>query len=204
MFLDKNVLDTMKVRGEFSIILEKEDGSIEKYEEKNLIMDLARETMAELIGGWSDGSAINKFVLGTLGHIDDDILNYKRVGENGFDTTRTQTFAEADSSANYFTFGFDVRSSSSSASDTDKGYMRKQSKDDGVDCDVSREVSGRTVTYTFDIPKEAANNDSSDNDTIAYTEAAMYAGDKIFSMKTFPARVKESSVSMKIIWSIIF
>ena len=39
---------------------------------------------------------------------------------------------------------------------------------------------------------------------MSYTEAALYAGDNIFSMKTFPARVKEDTVKLEITWSIVF
>lgn len=200
---EDKVLDTIKVRGEFAITLIKEDGTTEKYEEKNLIMDLARETMAELLGGYSDGKIINKFVLGTKGNVGDNILQYIRVGENGFDTTRTKLFSEEDSSAQYFTLTFNPSSSSSDTTVTGNGIMRGQSSSDAQQCEIERTVSGRVLTMTFKIPKEAANDPSGDN-PIAYTEAAMYCGDKIFSMKTFPARVKEASVSMEIVWSIIF
>ena len=200
---DEKIFDTVKVKGEFSIILEKEDGSIEKYEEKNLIMDLARETMAELLGGFGGGSVITKFVLGTKGHVGDNILQYKRVGENGFNTTRTKTFAEEDKNAQFFSLPFNIKSNNRDTKVQGKGYMRGQDPKKGVTCNIERKVNGRTLTMIYEIPKEAANNPKGDG-TIAYTEAAMYCDEKIFSMKTFPARVKEPSVSMKIIWSIIF
>jgi len=196
--------DTIKVRGEFTIILEKPDGSIEKYEEKNLIMDLARSTMSQLIGGYLPTKPINKFVLGTLGHVGDNILEYKRTGEDGFDTTRIKTFSEDDNSAQYFTLTFNPESDNFTKTVEGNGYMRGQDPtNDGVSCNITRTISGRTVTFTFEIPPEAANNPSGDG-VIAYTEAALYSNENIFSMKTFPARVKEPSVSMKIIWSIIF
>ena len=59
--------------------------------------------------------------------------------------------------------------------------------------------------YVAFIPQNRGNNaHDGSTDVIAYTEAALYAGDKIFSMRTFPARTKEGNLEFKITWSITF
>jgi len=62
------------------------------------------------------------------------------------------------------------------------------------------ETSGSSVKYTVDIDAQAANN----NSTVIYTEAALYAGSRIFSAKTFKGKIKDASVLLRIIWVITF
>jgi len=50
------------------------------------------------------------------------------------------------------------------------------------------------------VPVENAN----ETGVVAYTEAALYSNEEMFSMKTFPARVKENTVKFIITWSIMF
>lgn len=207
--------DDVKIQGIFSIYsIDKNGNIIDKYEEKNLIMDRARQNMAQLIGnvttGASLGQPINKFVIGTLGHVGTDILNYKRVGENGFTSTRTRLFSEENSSALNYLIEFSV------AGNTDITVQAEGKRRNGLtvvatENDVKNTIrrivggdQGRTVTYEITIPAENANSGNPENPVVVYTEAALYAGDDIFSMKTFPARVKENTVELKIIWSIIF
>ena len=62
--------------------------------------------------------------------------------------------------------------------------------------------SGTSVTFTFDIATGAGNKQ---NDTTSvFTEAALYANDRIFAMKTFKAKVKDSTVLLRIVWTITF
>lgn len=73
--------------------------------------------------------------------------------------------------------------------------------------DVTVEVSSvsNVTKYIIFIPQNKANNShTQDVDVIAYTEAALYAGGNIFSMRTFPARTKDSNLEFKITWSITF
>jgi hypothetical protein len=204
--------------GVFSVkCLNKNNEVIDEYTEKNLIMNNARTNMAELIAGVTANAApINRFVLGTAGHIGTDILNPKLVGgPEGFTSTRTLLFSEDVGGLNYrIDFNADgglvVEDLAASGS-----RWNGATPDDIPGTDpltnievtpnaVRREVSGQTVTYTITIPADNANSNVAGVPAIAYTEAALYAGDDIFSMKTFPARVKEDTVSFEITWSIIF
>lgn len=200
--------DQVDFVGHFAITAYKKDGSIEEYTEKNLIMDRARQNMAQLVGGVNtggdtvEGKAIDAFVLGTKGHVGDNILDYKKVGSNGFDSTRINTFAE-DEAAEFYTLSFDPMGASVK---TDIPASGVNSKVAGTEngCTVTRTVSAQTCTYVITIPDANANASAVDTSVIAYTEAALYAGADIFSMKTFPARVKEDTVKLVITWSIIF
>ncbi len=70
---------------------------------------------------------------------------------------------------------------------------------------VDVEVTGNVAKYVIFIPQNRGNNaHDGTTDVIAYTEAALYADDKIFSMRTFPARTKEGNLEFKITWSITF
>lgn len=207
--------DDVKIQGIFSIYsIDKNGNVIDKYEEKNLIMDRARQNMAQLIGNVTTdaslGQPINKFVIGTLGHVGTDILNYKRVGENGFTSTRTSLFSEENSSALNYLIEFSVAGGTDVTVQAD-GKRRKgltvEATESAVKNTIRRIVGGdqgRTVTYEITIPAENGNSGDPANPVVAYTEAALYAGNDIFSMKTFPARVKENTVELKIVWSIIF
>lgn len=204
--------DGIDLKGHFSIISTKRDGSTVEYRDDNLIMDGARENMAKLIGGVNTldaGLQINKFVIGVRGHKLDNILDYKKVGSDGFDSTRTMMFSE-EFKDEYYTIPFDVRGGLIvDTDDEENGIISDKcfnSKTPNImeTCSVKRTVSGRTCTYEITIGENSGNASASNTSIIAYTEASLYAGDDIFSMKTFPARVKEDSVQFKIIWSIIF
>jgi len=195
--------DNIDFIGQFSIKAFNKDGSIEVYEDKNLIMDRARQNMAQLVGGvTTEGSAINKFVLGTEGHVGTNILEFKQVGSDGFDSTRTEIFSEENTTEHYV-IPFDPLGGFTIQDDVTNSY-NSNDIDAKESCTVLRTVSNRTVTYVITIPDASGNAYDTTTSVIAYTEAALYAGNDIFSMKTFPARVKEDTVKFEITWSIIF
>jgi hypothetical protein len=207
MFLKDNIVN---VKGHFKVEMFKTDGSVEVYEDKNLIMDTARNNMAELIGGYTEGNRITKFSLGNKGHNGTDILDYKKVGENNeFISSRTKMFSEDpayDDENNQENFVYEIKfdSASSSATITDSNAQGSiVGSSTSQTCEVKRVVSDRTCTFTITVP-DIAGNPPGEGAVIAYTEASLYAGNKIFSMKTFPARVKEDTVKLVITWAIIF
>ena len=69
-----------------------------------------------------------------------------------------------------------------------------------VNVEVLSETTTFKTTFTYEIQQAVGNNGGA----AIYTECAMYAGDDLFSMRTFPAKIKDSSVILKITWSIIF
>lgn len=196
------------------------DNLIGEYSEKNLIMDGARTNMAQLVGGVNTGGtaaglAINKLVLGTRGHRGTNILDFQKVGEvdntkptgnRSFDSGRTRLFSEAISGQINYRITFNAAGGSDVTVNANgrrySGNIAQGSNQAGNT--VRRVVNDRTVTYTITIPVTNANSGVISDPIVPYTEAALYAGDEIFSMKTFPARVKEDTVKFEISWSIIF
>jgi hypothetical protein len=215
-----NFKDKVNCVGQFSIkSIDENNKVIDEYTEKNLIMDEARVNMAQLIGGVSSSSdPINLFVIGTAGHVGTDILDYKKVGENFFDSTREGLYSEIDPNdisgglSDVTDAGYNYRISFNPDGDADldltpTGTMYNGvtvGATDGVVNTINRLVVDRTVTYTITIPATNGNSNDLGNPLIAYTEAALYASGSIFSMKCFPARVKEDTVKFVIVWSIIF
>ena len=204
--------DQVNFVGVFSIKAFNADGTVDEYTEKNLIMDEARRNMAQLVGGVTSagdtqGMHINQFVLGTKGHNGTDILNYIKVGDAGFTSARTSLFSEAIADAKNYRIDFAVTGGLDVTDANATGRMYAGGAAGIIDSTkntVRRVVSDRTVTYTITVPATNANSSEADNPVVAYTEAALYAGAEIFSMKTFPARVKEDTVKFEITWSIIF
>jgi len=205
-----NLKDRIDFKGHFKVQIFKNDGSIETYEDKNLIMDTARSNMAELVGGYSEGHHIDKFVLGNKGHNGTDILDYKKVGANNeFVSNRTKLFAQDplyDDANNKDSFVYEIsfNTASDAATAVDSNAVGKiEGNTETHTCEVQRVVVDRSCTYTITIP-DYAGNKIGEGEVVAYTEAALYADEAIFSMKTFPARVKEDTVKFVITWSIIF
>lgn len=77
--------------------------------------------------------------------------------------------------------------------------------------DVSPGVLNQTVCqFVFVIPKNQANSQHNANDVgfnseiSIFTEAGLYVNGRLFSMKTFPAKVKDDTTELKVTWRIIF
>lgn len=179
-----------QVKGHFVLeCLDKDKNVVDKFENHNLIMNNSRLAMSSLLCSMSTAEPINKFILGTKGHIDGDYLTPKTEAE-GFVNTRTQLFAEETSDYVYpITFTNPGTASGSCVVDSEP--------DSGST--VTLDYTSSTVTYTVEIPELSANNTG----IVVYTEAALYAGGNIFSMKCFPGKIKDETVSLRIIWSII-
>jgi len=220
--------DEIKIRGHFLIKSYKRDGSVEEWEDSNLIMDTARDTMAQLIAGYDAGVPNSKFVLGTKGFnpVTGNVLEPIIVGENGFVSSRTNLFSEADGSF-YYTLTWDTKApvgpdllTTANGTGGTVGWVAPGTLDayakgnkynqvgtelnaENAPCPINITITGRTVKYTITIPEIAANGDNGAS-VIAYTEASLMAGGNIFSMKTMPARVKENTVRLVIEWSLLF
>lgn len=163
---------------------------VDRFEKHNLIMDTARVAVSSLACGLSTAEPINKFVLGTDGHIPGDFLTPKGEAQ-GFISSRTQLFSEETSG---FTYPIDFTNPG-----TASGSCTINSEPDSGST-ITMSYVGNDVEYTITVPELAGNGTG----ISVFTEAALYAGGNIFSMKTFPAKIKDDSVSLKIIWKILF
>lgn len=59
--------DEIQIKGEFEVKIIKNGNIIEVFTDKNLIVNLAKETLAKLIGGDGTGKSITKISFGTSG-----------------------------------------------------------------------------------------------------------------------------------------
>jgi len=205
------------LKGHFKADVYKDGVLIDSYEEDNMIMDSAREDMAEIIAGFTTGVVISKLKIGTRGHntVSGDILSPTQPGSNGFIPSKTSLYSEADGSF-FYTISWDVHNPVDVNGDPvqwNNGTLNlsaigNKENQDGTENDaenakipVQISMLGRKVTYTVEVP-EVASNGNDGASTIAYTEAALYAGPRIFSMKTMSSRVKDQSSKLVIKWSI--
>lgn len=169
--------------------LDKDKNIIDRYEKHNLIMDKARVAMSGLISGQTGAPELNKFVLGTDGHITGNYLTPK-TDLQGFISSRTQLFSEEIGNYTY-PIVFNNPGTSAGActivSEPNSGTI------------ITLATTTNSVQYTIEIDDTAANNTG----IVVFTEAALYAGSNIFSMKCFPGKIKDNTVSLRIIWKII-
>jgi len=179
-----------KFKGHLTIETVDKDGNVvDRWADNNMIMNTARTNMARLISGMNTGQYINKLVLGTEGHQGSDYLLVK-TADDGFVKERTELFSEESGS---FTYPITFESTGIS------GDFNLISEPDADETSTINVVQNDTdVIYTIEIPNENGN----DGDTVVYTEAALYADDLIFSMKTFKGKIKDDSVTLRVIWKI--
>lgn len=210
-----------KAVGHFSIqMLNKAGEVIDSYEDNNLVVNDARAAMSALLSGKKDSVGITTLVLGTKGHNekDNNILIPKPVGQDGYDENRTQLFSEEQGTPFFYTIKWDpkaLKDAGDSAveftADTvefvAKGQRKKQvgteSDAENAKIPVKITLQGNSVQYEFTIPEQYANG-ADGNRVVAYTEAGLKCGEKLFSIKCFSGKIKEASVSIRVIWKIIF
>jgi len=211
------LIDKIDFYGHFSIKqLDIAGNVLDYYEDKNLIMDTARTNMAEIIGGMTTaGIPINQFRIGTSGHVSTNILDAQEVGETDatktggnqiFDTTKTGLFSEIETAAINYRIPFDAAAVGADVTVSGTGTRYEAGTAVGsaeTSNTIQRVVAGATVTYTITIIP-ANGNAAVPTTPVPYTEAGLYAGTELFAMKTFPARVKESTTQFVVTWSIIF
>ena len=184
--------DSLNFTGHFTVqtIDSRTQEVLDEYIDNNMIMQSARKVMAERLLKITASPTINKIVIGTQGHKTGDILTPKDASD-GFVSTRTELFSE-ELSEYFYPIEFTVPGTSFGPC---TGIVEPS-----LGSTVSVLQTDSDVTYTISIAANAANNGTS---TI-YTEAALYAGDNIFSMKTFRAKIKDDSTIVRIIWKISF
>jgi hypothetical protein len=251
------MFDNINLKGHFKIqTIDKNNNVIDEYEDHNMIMESARTSMSEMFANLDSSTFINKFKLGTFGHIGDSILLPK--GDiNGFVKERDRMFSES--------ITIDINDVIKSISEGDvfeitnattPGYYRylgvvvsdyivsqlvidtatwelignndpnytyninfelPQTNDDLIDGTVAQNISeddsgsgstvsvlqtNTSVTFIIDISTVAANEHQ--GNTSVFTEAALYANNRIFTMKTFKAKIKDNSILLRVRWTITF
>ena len=183
--------DIYKIKGHIIVeCIDKKGTIIDRFENKNLIMDAARTAVSSSIAGMTVAAPMNKFVIGTEGHVTGDYL-IPKTELQGFVSSRTELFSEELSSYTYpivFNNPGTAVGPCVIVSEPDSGST------------ISLNYAGSDVEYTIEIPDIAGNSTG----IAVFTEAALYAGDNIFSMKCFPGKIKDNTVSLRVVWTIKF
>ena len=183
---------TTKVKGHMTVEAIKDNIVVDSWEDANMIMSNARLNMTKIIAGMSGGNYINKVVIGTEGHVDGDILTPKAYTE-----TRTELFSEEADDAYSFHINFENTTGANGVSTTitpvpDTYYSG--------DCTIDIQQLETDITYVIEVPESAGNGDG----VAVYTEAALYADDNIFAMRTFTGKIKDPSTILRITWKLTF
>lgn len=181
------------VEGYFKIETFKNDKIVDTFEGHNMIMNLARNNMAELVAGLAEGEPINKFVIGTLGSKTTDVLVPKD-STDGFTPTVTSLFSENTTNYSY-AIQFQptgINAVQVPVYETDTGST------------VKITVTGTATTFEIVVSENAANNLGTGAAAVGYTEAALYCGSQIFAMRCFPVKAKDVDTRLKITWTIQF
>lgn len=112
---------------------------------------------------------------------------------------------------------YDINFSLESGTTNNMNLAVGSSKNKGCSClvslpeDISQDILNQTVCqFVFTIPKNQANSQHSasevgfNSEISIFTEAGLYVNGRLFSMKTFPAKVKDDTTELKVTWRIIF
>lgn len=184
------MVEHYRIKGKITIeCIDKYNNIIDKFVDNNLIMNSARLLISGMISGTKPLQKMNKFVLGTNGTKSGDSQTAK-TELDGFVSTRTNLFSEEATLFNYpivFTQPGTASGSCTIVSEINSGST------------ININYVDSNIEYTVIIPEFAANNTG----TTVYSEAALYAGNYIFSMKCFPGKIKDNTVSMRIVWKIM-
>ncbi|QPX62920.1 hypothetical protein F207_120 [Campylobacter phage F207] len=178
-------------KGYFKIeLLDKDRNVIDTFEKHNLVVNGSRPVLASHMAGRST-TPVNKLVLGTRGHIGNNLMMPKTANE-GFTAARTQLFAEEEGEFCY-NVNFTPPQSDGQAVVTED--------DVGAGSTVEVTNSNNTITYRIELSTTAGNGTSG---AVGYTEAGLYAGNDLFCMRTFAVRSKDVSSILRITWTLIF
>ena len=204
------------------------DNLIDEYEDKNLVLNTARNAVAAVIGGTST-TIVDSFYLGTKGHryVDDGLGGFtedvfqphdsvdtdplKPIGNQTFTVDKTSMFSNSTvggiDGAITYKFPFDPTLASNNVfgekivtDATVVPAVLNTTSTDTVATTISRTLTDNNLTFVINIPTGAGN----DTNPIPFTEAALYSGSNIFSMKTYQTRVKTNTVKFVITWTITF
>jgi len=190
--------------GYFKIQLHNKSGDLlEEYEDKNLIVNSARTNIAKLVCGFTGGSSINKFIIGTNGWVN-DVLTPKTIVD-GLVPTVTELFAETpstDPDYQNYTYSIEFDGTASNNGFRNVTWETDRTTDNQTVSTVSVTETDNSVTYVITIPSSVANNVPTN--FASFTEAGFYCGNTLFNIKTFPVKVKDSSTQITITWVLSF
>ncbi len=191
------------LKGYFCIECIDKNGKVtDKFEKHNLITNIARREFAKLVAGITSTGSINRFVMGTQGHVGDDVLTPKDQ-DTGFNASLTNIFSgtnddDLNKTWNQITFTPSGNLINTEAQNIVDGANNNSTVDIKV---VGLETNEPMTTYTINIAQDAFNGISNG---IIYTECGLYIDENLIAMRTFKGKVKDDSVALRITWNLIF
>lgn len=216
ILLDKvDNLDIIEPVGIMGIQSFHDDGTITEDIDTNLVMNNARKAMAlmqaNITTGATKSEPINGLRLGIQGHIDPQTPKQPGNGANEYNPSMSQLFSQAQGDYSYFV-NFDVKGGiQEEFSEFGKAYLGQNQvgSNESEKCTFKRTLGtgneDRVIFFEIEIPNGAQNPPQGQSmPYMPYSEAQLYSGNNIFSMKTFPVKYKDSSVKLVITWQIIF
>lgn len=225
--MNNNIKDTVNkpTEGYFKLeCLDINGNVIDSFEQKNMIMFNSKPSVANsTIGTYPYIDYINKIVLGDRGH---EVSSGNLLIGRDFGYQRDRLFAEEEQGNTYVVvFNPLVRSGDGSISDIKYEAFHEGTSSKTQVLNNKAKVNAKiinvsTIEYTIEID---ASNGNGPNGIQPWTEAALYTkreesveydnsqspigtpkNGKIFAMRTFPAKIKEPTTTLKITWRVIF
>lgn len=199
---------TYDIKGEFTIDVYNGNDVIDSFTNNNLVVTGSRSAVSALVSGIKGGQPINRLSLGTRGHISDlskfspKLVNgtYSEDGKQlKFDESRDKLFCEEFNELTFDIKFYPIPGNDESQKVTGLAFyggteVASQNTFVEIFCDCN------SVTYIFTIEEGIGHGGT----FVPYTEAGLYAGNVLFSMKTFAAKVKDESTKFVITWKIYF
>ena len=198
----------MNIKGEFTLKSYKDGVLQDSFSDRNLVVTGSRSAVAAAMSGIKNPQPINRLTLGTNGHIE-SISKFSPKQVNGtynefgkelhYTEDRTNLFSEELSKTTLDLKFYPVTNSDESQKLSAIAYFNT-SEVTTTNTFVEVFADCNSITYIFTIEEGLGHG----QDFIAYTEAGLYAGAVLFSMKTFAAKVKDESTQMVLTWKIYF
>lgn len=194
--------DRVQMVGHLNIKSVRDGQVVEEFEEKNMIMDTARETMARLLYDKNTGFSINKFGIGISGKVP---------STDPVDPTDIDLDSIGSPTANSTGYSYIIDMATKEGTHYN-GTGVVGTADSTLNVFNANYVAGSsTVTYSIEIPEPNAMYNKSGSDGYNFDEVALYCSIddtrtnfKIFSKKYMGIRFKDENTKLVITWSINF
>lgn len=183
--LDKmNYTDKEKnfIRGYFQIrVLDRFGNVIQDFEKENIVVNVARTTMAKHLSGQSI-TPINKIIFGTKQNPSQPTAD------------RTQLHSQESTPQDFmYSISFTPPLTNGPATN-----IVEDDQGSGSTVEVTR--TSNSVSYSIIMKEIAGNNGGS----VAYTECGMFVGNDLFAMRVYPVRTKDVNSVIEVNWTFIF
>ena len=218
---------TKPIEGFFKIETYENGKLTDTFEEKNMIMKASKRSVRNSIGGkgsnvieptdYQGQIKMSTFIMGDMGNVSDNILAPK-----SFSYDREDLFSVEDPNGKPYPITFRDDGTGNIIVDRegyDPKYPISNPESSNVTINFNSGPDTEELEFIIEIPE---GNAVTSGNVAVFTEAALYTNldmniidftgtnptinkyGTIFSMRTFPAKVKTDTTAFRIIWKIIF